>query len=188
MANVTGSQGLPTNESAEQTQENSANFIIGIVLLVSAFVGCSLAVLALGRDFFIGKNPPVVFVGALVWVDFIGLFSTVVLVFQGFVKGEEWIAKSPQCSLQVCKYDKRAQFVFALFRCFFYYFFKVFFFFSNGSSLFFLLSFNSIPRAVSIRCKILRICFSSVLIKNKQTIIIPRGYSRKRFVITVALF
>lgn len=100
MANLTGSQGLPTNESAEQTQENSANFIIGIVLLVSAFVGCSLAVLALGRDFFIGKNPPVVFVGALVWVDFIGLFSTVVLVFQGFVKGEEWIAKPPQCSLQ----------------------------------------------------------------------------------------
>ena len=118
MANLTGSQDLPTNESAEQTQENSANFIIGIVLLVSAFVGCSLAVLALGRDFFIGKNPPVVFVGALVWVDFIGLFSTVVLVFQGFVKGEEWIAKSPQCSLQVCIYDKRAHFVFALFRCF----------------------------------------------------------------------
>lgn len=187
MANLTGSQGLPTNESAEQTQENSANFIIGIVLLVSAFVGCSLAVLALGRDFFIGKNPPVVFVGALVWVDFIGLFSTVVLVFQGFVKGEEWIAKSPQCSLQVCKYDKRAQFVFALFRCFFITFSR-FSFFSNGSSLFFLLSFNSIPRAVSIRCKILRICFSSVLIKNKQTIIIPRGYSRKGFVITVALF
>lgn len=133
MANLTGSQGLPTNESAEQTQENSANFIIGIVLLVSAFVGCSFAVLALGRDFFIGKNPPVVFVGALVWVDFIGLFSTVVLVFQGFVKGEEWIAKSPQCSLQVCKYDKRAQFVFALFRCFlllfqgFLFFFQWFF-------------------------------------------------------------
>lgn len=187
MANLTGSQGLPTNESAEQTQENSANFIIGIVLLVSAFVGCSFAVLALGRDFFIGKNPPVVFVGALVWVDFIGLFSTVVLVFQGFVKGEEWIAKSPQCSLQVCKYDKRAQFVFALFRCFFITFSR-FSFFSNGSSLFFLLSFYSIPRAVSIRCKILRICFSSVLIKNKQTIIIPRGYSRKGFVITVALF
>lgn len=179
MANLTGSQGLPTNESAEQTQENSANFIIGIVLLVSAFVGCSLAVLALGRDFFIGKNPPVVFVGALVWVDFIGLFSTVVLVFQGFVKGEEWIAKSPQCSLQVCKYDKRAQFVFALFRCFFITFSR-FSFFSNGSSLFFLLSFNSIPRAVSIRCKILRICFSSVLIKNKQTIIIPRGYTHAK--------
>lgn len=179
MANLTGSQGLPTNESAEQTQENSANFIIGIVLLVSAFVGCSLAVLALGRDFFIGKNPPVVFVGALVWVDFIGLFSTVVLVFQGFVKGEEWIAKSPQCSLQVCKYDKRAQFVFALFRCFFITFSR-FSFFSNGSSLFFLLSFYSIPRAVSIRCKILRICFSSVLIKNKQTIIIPRGYTHAK--------
>lgn len=179
MANLTGSQGLPTNESAEQTQENSANFIIGIVLLVSAFVGCSFAVLALGRDFFIGKNPPVVFVGALVWVDFIGLFSTVVLVFQGFVKGEEWIAKSPQCSLQVCKYDKRAQFVFALFRCFFITFSR-FSFFSNGSSLFFLLSFNSIPRAVSIRCKILRICFSSVLIKNKQTIIIPRGYTHAK--------
>lgn len=129
MANLTGSQGLPTNESAEQTQENSANFIIGIVLLVSAFVGCSLAVLALGRDFFIGKSPPVVFVGALVWVDFIGLFSTVVLVFQGFVKGEEWIAKSPQCSLQVCKYDKRAQFVFALFRCFFITFSRFSFFF-----------------------------------------------------------
>lgn len=187
MANLTGSQGLPTNESAEQTQENSANFIIGIVLLVSAFVGCSFAVLALGRDFFIGKNPPVVFVGALVWVDFIGLFSTVVLVFQGFVKGEEWIAKSPQCSLQVCKMIKERN-LFLLCFVVFYYFFKVFFFFSNGSSLFFLLSFNSIPRAVSIRCKILRICFSSVLIKNKQTIIIPRGYSRKGFVITVALF
>jgi len=100
MVNLNGSQDLPTNESAEQTQENSANFIIGIVLLVSAFVGCSLAVLALGRDFFIGKNPPIVFVGALVWVDFIGLLSTVVLVFQGLVKGGEWIAQSPQCSLQ----------------------------------------------------------------------------------------
>ena len=151
MANLTGSQDLPTNESAEQTQENSASFIIGIVVLVSAFVGCSLAVLALGRDFFIGKNPPVVFVGALVWVDFIGLFSTVVLVFQGFVKGEEWIARSPQCSLQVCKHDKRAQFVFALFRCcllllqrflFFYWLF-----------LFILLSFSSIACVVSIRCK-----------------------------------
>jgi len=111
MVNLNGSQDLPTNESAEQTQENSANFIIGIVLLVSAFVGCSLAVLALGRDFFIGKNPPIVFVGALVWVDFIGLLSTVVLVFQGLVKGGEWIAQSPQCSLQVCKYNKRARFI-----------------------------------------------------------------------------
>lgn len=148
MANLTGSQDLPTNESAEQTQENSASFIIGIVILVSAFVGCSLAVLALGRDLFIGKNPPVVFVGALVWVDFIGLFSTVVLIFQGFVKGEEWIARSPQCSLQVCKYDKRAQFVFALFRCCL----NVFFFF-YWLFPFILLSFNSIPGVVSITCK-----------------------------------
>ena len=122
MANLSVSQDLPTNGSAEQTQQHSANFIIGIVLLVSAFVGCSLAVLALGRDFLTGKNPPVVFVGALVWVDFIGLLSTVVLVFQGFVKGDEWISKSPQCSLQVCKYDKRAHFVFALFRFFLLFF------------------------------------------------------------------
>ena len=151
MANLTGSQDLPTNESAEQTQENSASFIIGIVVLVSAFVGCSLAVLALGRDFFIGKNPPVVFVGALVWVDFIGLFSTVVLVFQGFVKGEEWIARSPQCSLQVCKHDKRAQFGFALFRCCLLLLQR--FLFCYWLFLFILLSFSSIACVVSIRCK-----------------------------------
>ena len=143
MANLSVSQDLPTNESAEQTQENSANFIIGIVLLVSAFVGCSLAVLALGRDFFIGKNPPVVFVGALVWVDFIGLLSTVALVFQGFVKGEDWISKSPQCSLQVCKYDKRARFVFASFRLFLGFFFKVFFFSTVSPLLSPALSFTS---------------------------------------------
>lgn len=97
------SQGLPTNESAEQTQEDAVNFIIGVIALASALIGCSLAALALGRDFFIGKNPPVVFVGALVWVDFIGVFSTAVLVFTGFVKGAEWMADSPQCSLQVCQ-------------------------------------------------------------------------------------
>ena len=133
MVNLNGSQDLPTNESAEQTQENSANFIIGIVLLVSAFVGCSLAVFALGRDFFIGKNPPIVFVGALVWVDFIGLLSTVVLVFQGLVKGGEWIAQSPQCSLQVCKYNKSANYIlfyfisFFLFQSLFLTLFQVFF-------------------------------------------------------------
>lgn len=136
MANLNASQDLPTNESAAQTQENSANFIIGIVLLVGAFLGCSLAVLALGRDFFIGKNPPVVFVGALVWVDFIGLLSTVVLVFQGFVKGKEWIARSPQCSLQVCKYNKCVQLFFFLF----YYFFKIFF--PSFFSFFFLFQFQ----------------------------------------------
>ena len=177
MANLTGSQDLPTNESAEQTQENSANFIIGIVLLVSAFVGCSLAVLALGRDFFIGKNPPVVFVGALVWVDFIGLLSTVVLVFQGFVKGEEWIAKSPQCSVQVWKYDtEKSAICFCSHSLLFITFSRLYFF--HLFFPFFLLSSNRIPRAVNIRCKILRICFSSVLIKNKQNIIIPRGYSK----------
>ena len=133
MVNLNGSQDLPTNESAEQTQENSANFIIGIVLLVSAFVGCSLAVFALGRDFFIGKNPPIVFVGALVWVDFIGLLSTVVLVFQGLVKGGEWIAQSPQCSLQVCKCNKRAHYIlfyfisFLLFQSLFFNTFSSFF-------------------------------------------------------------
>lgn len=176
MANLTVSQDLPTNESAEQTQENSANFIVGIVLLVSAFVGCSLAVLALGRDFFIGKNPPVVFVGALVWVDFIGLLSTVVLVFQGFVKGGEWIAKSPQCSLQVCKYDKRAHFVFALFLCFLFFFQSFLFFY--WLFLFFLLCFSGIPCAVGKKCKILSICFFSVLIYNKQNIIISRATQR----------
>lgn len=185
MANLTVSQDLPTNESAEQTQENSANFIVGIVLLVSAFVGCSLAVLALGRDFFIGKNPPVVFVGALVWVDFIGLLSTVVLVFQGFVKGGEWIAKSPQCSLQVCKYDKRAHFVFALFRCFLFFFQSFLFFY-----WFFLFSFcvsAVFPVLLVKDAKFLVFVFFSVLIYNKQNIIISRGYS-KGFVITLALF
>lgn len=51
------------------------------MLFVSVFVGCSLVVLVFGRDFFIGKNFLVVFVGVLVWVDFIGLFLIVVFVF-----------------------------------------------------------------------------------------------------------
>lgn len=104
MAILNATQGpRTTNGTAEQTQDDAANFIVGVVLLASALVGCSLAVLALGRDFFIGKNPPAVFVGALVWVDFIGAFSTAVLVFQGYVKGAEWMADSPQCGLQVCR-------------------------------------------------------------------------------------
>ena len=102
MAILNSTQSSITNSSAEQTQDNAANVIIEVVLLASAVIGCSLALFALGRDFFLGKNPPVVFVGALVWVDFIGVFSTAVLVFQGFVKGSDWIADSPQCSLQVC--------------------------------------------------------------------------------------
>ncbi len=119
MAISNASQGLPTNESAEQTHEDAANFIIGIILLVSALIGCSLAVLALGRDFFIGKNPPGVFVGALVWVDFIGVFSTAVLVFRGFVKGAEWMADSPQCSLQVRQLNYELLFPIFYFQFFF---------------------------------------------------------------------
>ena len=173
MANLTGSQDLPTNESAEQTQENSASFIIGIVILVSAFAGCSLAVLALGRDLSIGKNPPVVFVGALVWVDFIGLFSTVVLIFQGFVKGEEWIARSPQCSLQVCKYDKRAQFVFALFRC------CLNFSFFPLVIPFYPFEFQQYSRCCQYNMQNFFVFrFSSVLINNKQNIIILSCHSK----------
>ena len=101
MVFLNATQGSITNSSAEQTPDKLANVIIGVVLLSSALLGCSLSLFALRRDFFTGKNPPVVFVGALVWVDFIGAFSTAVLVFQGFVKGAEWMADSPQCSLQV---------------------------------------------------------------------------------------
>lgn len=85
---------------ADETQEDKA-VIIGIVVLASALIGCSLALVALGRDFFIGKNPPVVLVSALVWVDFIGVFSTSVIVFHGLLKGSEWMRDSPQCGLQV---------------------------------------------------------------------------------------
>ena len=101
MAFSNASQYQPTKDSADQTDEDAASFIMGIVMLTSALIGCSLAVLALGKDFFVGRNPPAVFVGTLVWVDFIGVFLTAVLVFQGFVKGAEWIADSPQCGLQV---------------------------------------------------------------------------------------
>ena len=101
MVILNATQSSITNSSAEQTTDKAANVIIGVVLLASALFGCSLALFALGRDFFTGKNPPVVFVGALVWVDFIGAFSTAVLIFQGFVKGAEWMADSPQCSFQV---------------------------------------------------------------------------------------
>ena len=101
MVILNATQSSITNSSAEQTPDKLSNVVIGVVLLASALFGCSLALFALGRDFFTGKNPPVVFVGALVLVDFIGAFSTAVLVFQGFVKGAEWTADSPQCSLQV---------------------------------------------------------------------------------------
>ncbi|XP_058967180.2 prostaglandin D2 receptor [Pocillopora verrucosa] len=84
---------------ADETQEDKA-VIIGIVVLASALIGCSLALVALGRDFFIGKNPPVVLVSALVWVDFIGVFSTSVIVFHGLLEGSEWMRDSPQCGLQ----------------------------------------------------------------------------------------
>ena len=92
-----------TNTSAEQIQTDTANLIIGVVLLGSALIGCSLTLLALGKDFFVGKNPPSVLVSALVWVDFIGALSTAVLVFHGFVQGPEWMMYSPQCTLQVCQ-------------------------------------------------------------------------------------
>ena len=85
---------------ADETQEDKA-VILGIVVLASALIGCSLALVALGRDFFIGKNPPVVLVSALVWVDFIGVFSTSVIVFHGLLEGSEWMRDSPQCGLQV---------------------------------------------------------------------------------------
>lgn len=96
-----------TNTSAEQIQTDTANLIIGVVLLASALIGCSLTLLALGKDFFLGKNPPSVLVSALVWVDFVGAFSTAVLVFHGFVQGPEWIMYSPQCTLQVGKESLR---------------------------------------------------------------------------------
>ena len=95
------------NGSAHQTQQDyQGNVIAGIVLLASGLVGCTVALLALGRDFFEGKNPPTVCIGALVWVDFIGVFSTAVLVFNGIVKGEDWLKGFPQCSLQVCEVYK----------------------------------------------------------------------------------
>lgn len=104
MINLNATQSSTTNSSAEQTaDDNQGKVIFAVVLLASALLGCSLALLALGRDFFIGKNVPIVFVGALVWVDFIGVFSTAVLIFHGLIEGEEWMADSPQCSLQVCK-------------------------------------------------------------------------------------
>lgn len=103
MINLNATQSSTTNSSAEQTEDNQGTVIFGVVLLASALLGCSLALLALGRDFFIGKNVPIVFVGALVWVDFIGVFSTAVLIFHGLIEGERWMADSPQCSLQVCK-------------------------------------------------------------------------------------
>lgn len=87
--------------SADKAQEDKVGIVIGSVVLASALIGCSLALVALGKDLFIGRNTPVVLVGALVWVDFIGVFSTSVIVFHGFVKGAEWIADSPQCGLQV---------------------------------------------------------------------------------------
>lgn len=92
-----------TNTSAEQILTDTVNLIIGVVLLASALIGCSLTLLALGKDFLLGKNPPSVLVSALIWVDFIGAFSTAVLVFHGFVKGPDWIMYSPQCTLQVCQ-------------------------------------------------------------------------------------
>ena len=103
MNNLNASQSSTTNSSAEQTEDNQGNVIFAVVLLASALLGCGLALLALGRDFFIGKNAPIVLVSALVWVDFIGVFSTAVLIFHGLVEGEEWMADSPQCSLQVCQ-------------------------------------------------------------------------------------
>lgn len=91
-----------TNGSADQThQDNQGNAIAAIVLLASGLVGCTVALLALGRDFFQGKNPPTVCIGALVWVDFVGVFSTAVLVFNGIVKGADWLKGFPQCSVQV---------------------------------------------------------------------------------------
>ncbi|XP_067049641.1 trace amine-associated receptor 8-like [Acropora muricata] len=90
-----------TNGSADQThQDNQGNVIASIVLLASGLVGCTVALLALGKDFFEGKNPPTVCIGALVWVDFVGVFSTAVLIFNGIVKGEDWLKGFPQCSLQ----------------------------------------------------------------------------------------
>ena len=95
------------NGSAHQTQQDyQGNVIASIVLLASGLVSCTVALLALGRDFFKGKNPPTVCIGALVWVDFIGVFSTAVLVFNGIVKGEDWLKGFPQCSLQVCEVHK----------------------------------------------------------------------------------
>ncbi|XP_068697845.1 prostacyclin receptor-like [Montipora foliosa] len=87
--------------STDQTREDGrGNTIAGIVLIASGLIGCSLSLLALGRDFFLGKTLPAIFIGALVWVDFIGVFSTAVLVFNGLVQGEKWLSGSPQCAIQ----------------------------------------------------------------------------------------
>lgn len=74
----------------DEIQEDKV-VIIGIVVLVSVFIGCSLVLVVFGRDFFIGKNLLVVFVSVLVWVDFIGVFFILVIVFYGFLKGLEWM-------------------------------------------------------------------------------------------------
>lgn len=100
MAFSNATQSPTTNISTEQPLTNQAN-VIGVIILASSLFGCSLALLALGKDLFVGKTPPVVFVGVLVWVDFIGVFSTSVLVFHGLVERAEWLADSPQCSIQV---------------------------------------------------------------------------------------
>ena len=80
---------------------SDSSVAIGAVLLVAAILGCFIAALLLAKDFFRGKLPSTVLVGALTLVDFIGAFSSSVFVFHGFVRGDNWLGGFPQCEFQV---------------------------------------------------------------------------------------
>ena len=72
-----------------------------IIVVCVGLVGCSIAVLALGREFFIGKTSTLVIVAALTWVDFTGVLTTSSFVFHGLAVGNGWIGEYPQCQIQV---------------------------------------------------------------------------------------
>lgn len=100
----------PTTKGQMDEEEQIRNTIIGIMLLVAAILGCFVAVLALGKDFFTGKFAPAVIVGALTWVDFWGAISSSAFIFHGFVRGEGWLAGPLQCSLQVSSSVPRGEY------------------------------------------------------------------------------
>lgn len=98
----------PINNSSNNciSSPTEAETVSFIVVIGIGVIGCFIAVLALGREFFVGKTSTLVIVAALAWVDLTGVLLTSSFVFHGLVVRNGWIGEHPQCQIQVKKAAK----------------------------------------------------------------------------------
>lgn len=88
--------------STSATEQNDDVGVVTFIIISSVgIIGCFIAVLVLGKEFFSGRTSTLVIVAALTWVDFHGVLTTSSIVFHGLIVKNGWIGKYPQCQIQV---------------------------------------------------------------------------------------